>query len=66
MEPIFFAVPSEFRKWEEEHHDQTQELWVGFYKKNANMPSISWPEAVKDAICYGWIDGIRKSMDDIS
>lgn len=66
MEPIFFAAPSEFRQWLKDHHDQAQELWVGFYKKNANKPTILWPEAVKEAICYGWIDGIRKSVDEFS
>lgn len=64
--PIFFATASEFRAWLDEHHDKTQELWVGFYKKSSGKPSISWPEAVDQALCYGWIDGVRKGIDDVS
>jgi uncharacterized protein YdeI (YjbR/CyaY-like superfamily) len=66
MEPIFFSSPPELRKWLEEHHDTTQELWVGFYKKSSGQPSITWPEAVREALCFGWIDGVRKSIDDVS
>lgn len=64
MNPAFFATPSEFRAWLEEHHDQVRELWVGFYKKGSGKPSISWPEAVDEALCFGWIDGVRKGIDD--
>lgn len=66
MNPTFFATPSEFRDWLEEHHDHTQELWVGFYKKGSGKPSITWPEAVDEALCFGWIDGVRKRIDDVS
>ena len=66
MKPTFFATPSEFRDWLAEHHDKSQELWVGFYKKGSGRPSITWPEAVDEALCFGWIDGVRKSIDDIS
>ncbi|MFZ0771540.1 MAG: YdeI/OmpD-associated family protein [Candidatus Sulfotelmatobacter sp.] len=62
----FFPSPSEWRAWLEEHHAETQELWVGLYKRNSRRPSISWPEAVDGALCFGWIDGVRKSIDDIS
>ena len=66
MEPTFFATPSEFRAWLEEHHDSASELWVGFHKKASGLPSITWPEAVDQALCFGWIDGIRKSVDGSS
>lgn len=66
MKPNFFAAPSEFCAWLEEHFDKTQELWVGFYKIGSGKPSITWPEAVDEALCFGWIDGVRKSIDDAS
>jgi uncharacterized protein YdeI (YjbR/CyaY-like superfamily) len=64
--PTFFEAPSELRKWLEKHHDNTQELWVGFYKKGSGKPSITWPESVDEALCFGWIDGIRKGIDGVS
>src|SRR5579859_2732029 len=66
VESTFFATPSEWRKWLDEKHDKFQELWVGFYKKGSGKPSITWPEAVDEALCFGWIDGVRKSIDDVS
>ena len=66
MKPRFFATPSEFRSWFDKHHDKTRELWVGFYKKSSGRPSITWPESVDAALCLGWIDGIRKSIDGTS
>jgi uncharacterized protein YdeI (YjbR/CyaY-like superfamily) len=66
MKPRFFPSPAEFRTWLQQHHDQSTELWVGFYKKNSDKPSITWPEAVGQALCFGWIDGIRKSLDAAS
>jgi len=66
MEPTFFASPSELREWFEKHHDTVQELWVGFYKKSSGKPSITWPESVDQALCFGWIDGLRKSIDESS
>jgi uncharacterized protein YdeI (YjbR/CyaY-like superfamily) len=63
---LFFSSPSEWRAWLEKHHDQFQELWVGFYKRDSGKPSITWPEAVDGALCFGWIDGVRKSVDEIS
>ena len=66
IKPTFFATPSEFRAWLEKHHDTTQELWVGFYKTNSGKPSITWPEAVDEMLCFGWIDGVRKGIDDVS
>ena len=64
--PVFFAAPADFRAWLDAHHENAQELWVGFYKKDSGRPSITWPEAVDEALCVGWIDGIRKRIDDIS
>src|SRR5277367_3866346 len=66
MTPRFFATPSELRAWLTRHHDKTKELWVGFYKRNSGKPSITWPEAVDAALCFGWIDGVRKSIDEFS
>jgi len=62
----FFATPAEFRRWLERNHAKAKELWVGFYKKGTGKPSITWPEAVAEALCYGWIDGVRRSIDDDS
>jgi uncharacterized protein YdeI (YjbR/CyaY-like superfamily) len=63
MKPRFFATAKDFRKWLERHHADTSELWVGFYKKDSGRPSITWPESVDEALCVGWIDGLRKSLD---
>ncbi|HKA11210.1 MAG TPA: YdeI/OmpD-associated family protein [Candidatus Dormibacteraeota bacterium] len=60
----FFVSPEEFREWLEQHHDSRRQLWVGFHKTRSGYPSITWPEAVDEALCFGWIDGIRKSIDD--
>jgi uncharacterized protein YdeI (YjbR/CyaY-like superfamily) len=65
-EPTFFPTPAEFRAWLEAHHDQEQELLVGFYKKGSGKPSITWPESVDEALCFGWIDGVRRSRDEES
>jgi uncharacterized protein YdeI (YjbR/CyaY-like superfamily) len=66
MKPKFFRTPSAFREWLEKHHAKTDELLVGYYKKDSGKPSITWPESVDQALCYGWIDGVRKSIDEIS
>lgn len=63
MKPKFFPTPADFRRWLEKNHASETELWVGFYKKATGRPSITWPEAVDEALCFGWIDGIRKSLD---
>jgi uncharacterized protein YdeI (YjbR/CyaY-like superfamily) len=62
----FFKSSSDFRKWLEANHASAPELWVGFYKKTSGRSSITWPESVDQALCFGWIDGIRKSIDEIS
>lgn len=66
MKATFFRSPSKLRRWFEKNHATGQELWVGFYKKSSGKPSITWPESVDEALCFGWIDGIRKSVDEIS
>jgi uncharacterized protein YdeI (YjbR/CyaY-like superfamily) len=66
MKARFFKSPEEFRKWLEANHSGPAELWVGFYKKGSGKPSITWPESVDEALCFGWIDGIRKSLDEDS
>jgi len=62
----YFVSSADFRQWFEKNYEQATELWVGFYKKGSGKPSITWPEAVDQALCFGWIDGIRKSVDDSS
>jgi uncharacterized protein YdeI (YjbR/CyaY-like superfamily) len=62
VEPTFFATPDEFRAWLAEHHESEPELLVGFYKKGSGRPSITWPESVDQALCFGWIDGVRRSL----
>src|SRR2546423_1338199 len=62
MKPRFFKSPSAFRKWLAANHANAAELWVGFYKKDSGKPSITWPESVDEALCVGWIDGIRKTL----
>lgn len=64
VQPVFFASPDEFRAWLEANHAEAAELWVGYSKKGSGQPSITWPESVEEALCFGWIDGIRKSMDE--
>ena len=66
MKVKFFKTPSDFRKWLAAHHDSETELWVGFYKKDSGKPSITWPQSVDEALCFGWIDGIRKNIDEVS
>jgi uncharacterized protein YdeI (YjbR/CyaY-like superfamily) len=60
--PTFFATPADFRAWLKQHHRTSTELWVGFYKKGSGRPSLTWPESVDEALCVGWIDGVRKSL----
>jgi uncharacterized protein YdeI (YjbR/CyaY-like superfamily) len=64
MEPTFFATPEDFRAWLQAHHDKESELLVGFYTKGSGKPSITWPESVDEALCYGWIDGIRRNAGE--
>lgn len=66
MNPTFFSHFSEFRKWLEEHHSTHSELVVGFYKVDSGKPSMTWSQSVDQALCFGWIDGVRKSIDSTS
>jgi uncharacterized protein YdeI (YjbR/CyaY-like superfamily) len=66
MKPVFFKKPSEFRKWLTKNHKKKNELIVGFYKVESGKPCMTWPESVDQALCFGWIDGVRKSIDDES
>jgi uncharacterized protein YdeI (YjbR/CyaY-like superfamily) len=62
-EPRFFPAASAWRKWLAKNHATADEFWVGFHKKASGKPSITWPESVDEALCFGWIDGVRKSID---
>jgi uncharacterized protein YdeI (YjbR/CyaY-like superfamily) len=64
MKPIFFPTPGAFRAWLKKHHKTADELWVGYYRKECGKPTISWSESVDEALCFGWIDGIRKKISD--
>ena len=58
----YFRAPADLRKWFRNNHARAAELWVGYYKKDSGKPSITWPESVDEALCVGWIDGIRKTL----
>lgn len=64
--PKFFADPAALRAWLVENHKHEQELIVGYYKRDSGRASITWPESVDEALCVGWIDGVRRSIDDVS
>jgi len=64
MNPRFFKSQSEFRRWLEKNHAQETELLLGFYKKGSGKASITYPEALDEALCFGWIDGVRRSLGD--
>jgi uncharacterized protein YdeI (YjbR/CyaY-like superfamily) len=66
MKPKFFKSQTEFRRWLNNNHDKEKELSVGFYKKNSGKPSITYPEALDEALCFGWIDGVRRSLGEES
>src|SRR5689334_7004236 len=61
--PIFFAKQSDFRKWLKKNHKKETELVVGFYKVNSGKPNMTWSQSVDEALCFGWIDGVRTSID---
>src|SRR5258708_7490628 len=63
MKVIHFPSSSEFRRWLEHNHSSTTELWVGFYRKDSGIGGVTYPEALDEALCFGWIDGIRKKVD---
>lgn len=60
----FFATPDELRAWFDANHETEEELWLGYYRKATGRPSVDWPQAVDEALCVGWIDGVRQSVDD--
>lgn len=64
MNPIFFAGPAEFREWLQKNHSTEDEVWVGFYRKDTGLATFTWSEAVDEALCFGWIDGVRRKIDD--
>ena len=66
MKPTFFARPEDFRRWLQRNHDKADELLVGFWKKDSGKPSMTWPESVDEALSFGWIDGVRRRIDDES
>jgi uncharacterized protein YdeI (YjbR/CyaY-like superfamily) len=66
MKPTFFKTPAAFRTWLQKHHGTKDELWVGFYKKASRKNGITYLEAVDAALCFGWIDGIKKRVDEDS
>lgn len=63
MKPTFFRTPAAFRAWLAKHAATASKLWVEYYRKDSGTPSITWPESVDEALCVGWIDGIRKGID---
>lgn len=66
MNAVFFPTPKHLRKWFQKNHNKEKELLVGFYKVSTGKPTVTWSQAVDEAICFGWIDGIRKSIDEES
>ena len=64
MDPVFFPNAAAFRKWLDKNYDKEKEVLVGYYKVGTGKPSMTWSESVDQALCYGWIDGIRRSVDE--
>ena len=64
--PTFFAKPREFHAWLQKNHDKASEIWVGFHEKSSGKPSITMQESVDEALCFGWIDSVRKGLNDTS
>jgi uncharacterized protein YdeI (YjbR/CyaY-like superfamily) len=66
VQPRFFSSPAQFRAWLEAHHEDETEVLVGYYKKASGRASMTWAESVDEALCFGWIDGVRRGIDDES
>ena len=66
LKPAYFPTAAAFREWLEANHARVSELWVGFYRKDTGLGGITYLEAVNEALCFGWIDGIKKRVDDVS
>ena len=64
MDPIFFDTPADWRAWLAEHHDKETEVFVGLYKASSGRRAMTWSQAVDEALCFGWIDGVRRGVDD--
>ncbi len=64
MPPLYFTTQAKFHQWLKQNHAKSTKLLVGFYKVNSGKPSITYQEALDEALCFGWIDGIRKSVDE--
>ena len=64
MDAVFFATPDELRAWFERNHEQAPELLVGYWKKHTGRPTVSHPEAIEQALCFGWIDSIGRRIDE--
>lgn len=63
-EPIYFETPAKLRAWFRKNHAKAPELLLGFWKVDSGQPSVTWPQSVDEALCVGWIDGVRKRIDD--
>jgi len=63
-DPIFFPTAAAFRRWLKTHHQSASEIWVGYYRKGSGTPTLTWSESVDEALCFGWVDGIRKKVDE--
>src|SRR5688572_7844126 len=66
VKPTFFATPARLRAWLAKNHDRSTELYIGFYKKSSGKGGITYAEAVDEALCFGWIDGVLYRIDDVS
>ena len=66
MQPKFFTSPEKFREWLERNHDSATELLIGFHKKSSGKKSVTYAEALDEALCFGWIDGVRKNLNETS
>jgi uncharacterized protein YdeI (YjbR/CyaY-like superfamily) len=66
MKPKFFSAPAQWRQWLEKNHDSATELLVGFHKKDSGKKSVTYAEALDEALCFGWIDGVRRSLNETS
>jgi uncharacterized protein YdeI (YjbR/CyaY-like superfamily) len=64
MKPVYFKTPSELRRWLARNHAKAGELWVGFHRRATGRPSVTWPQVVDECLCFGWIDGLRRGVDD--
>lgn len=65
MKPRYFETASDFRDWLDANHASVAELWLGFYKKGSGRSGITYAEALDEALCFGWIDGLKKRVDDL-